>query len=140
MSAKQKATLEDMLRRARAARPSASEGESVEMPETPFFDQVVERAGGTENKGLEELLAEIVGPVDPLAIPQFPTPQCLTPEDVYTVDKLQPDKQVHLESCPWCKTMVGAAQPTYDEFARLLEKCRKTRAEMAESGHELAAY
>jgi hypothetical protein len=106
---KQRSALEDLLRKAQAARPSTCEVESSARLETPFFDQAVERAGGAEKKSIEELLTESAGPVDSSTIPQFPTAQCLTAEDVYVVESLQPEKQVHLESCPWCKTMVAVA-------------------------------
>ena len=90
---------------------------------TPFFDEVVEGATGTES--FESLLSKITGPVDPATIPNFPTPQCLTPEQIYDRERIGEEHKAHLATCPWCKNMMVAANPTNEEFEEI---CRKAKA------------
>jgi hypothetical protein len=84
--------------------PAPQASENAEALETPFFDPVVEQADSTATASFEALLSEITGAVDPANIPQFPTSQCLSPEDVYNLDSLGLQQHGHLSSCPWCKT------------------------------------
>lgn len=128
MSARQKSSLAELLER-RQTFGSNIEAEAAEkLPTTPFFDQVVEGASGTES--LETLLTNLTGPVDPATIPQFPSPQCLTPEQVYAFDNVGQEQQAHLKTCPWCRNMLAAAQPTNEEFEEIRRKtCSAAKAQ-----------
>ena len=120
--------------------PAPQASENAEVLETPFFDHVIEQADSTATANFEALLTEITGAVDPANIPQFPTSQCLSPEDVYNWGSLGLQQQDHLNSCPWCKNMVAAAQPSEEEFANLLAKCRTaSRAQRDQRNRETAA-
>lgn len=90
-------------------------------------------AVGEGRNGFEKLLSEVAGPVDPSTVSQFPTADCLTPEDVHgieypasgkAIESLAPEKQEHLASCPWCQRMVSPSQPNGEEFADALAKAR----------------
>lgn len=122
-----------------AKRPSAAftRTDAVEArPSTPFFDHIVEGASGTES--FEALLTKLTGPVDAATIPQYPTPECLTPEQMYKFDTVGEQRQAHLAVCPWCKNMLVAAQPTDHEFEEI---CRKAKAAArAQQRREMAAY
>ena len=135
MATAKKSTLAQLL----AKQPSASfmQTETVgSVPRTPFFDHVIEGASGTES--FEELLTKMTGPTDPQAIPQFPTADCLTPEQIYNFDSLGQRQQAHLAECPWCKNMMVASQPTEEEFGNI---CRKAKsAASAQRKREVAAY
>ena len=80
---------------------------------------------------------KLTGSVDPATIPQFPTSQCLMPEQVYDINSVGEEQQAHLATCPWCKNMMVAAQPSNEEFEEI---CRKARsASKARHRHESAA-
>src|SRR5579871_5331708 len=100
MRSRQKASLADLLAKQAPAPHGSSEAKPLE---TPFFDEFMERADKTSIANFEALLTEITGAVDPAKIPQFPTGECLSPEDVYKLENLGQRKQAHLSSCPWCK-------------------------------------
>ncbi|HEY6181991.1 MAG TPA: hypothetical protein VIW67_07085 [Terriglobales bacterium] len=135
MATAKKSTLAQLL--AKQPRASFVQTETVgSAPMTPFFDHVIEGASGTES--FEELLTRMTGPVDPQAIPQFPTAACLTPEQIYNFDAVEQKQQAHLAECPWCKNMMAAAQPTEEEFKDI---CRKAKsAANAQRKREVAAY
>jgi hypothetical protein len=137
MASKQKASLAELLAKQPPA-PQASE--NAEALETPFFDQVVEQADSTVTASFEALLAEITGAVDPANIPQFPTSQCLSPEDVYNLENIGRQKQDHLSGCPWCKNMVAAAQPSEEEFDNLMAKCRRAGRGAQRNRERAASY
>ena len=119
---RQKASLADLLARQPAtATPHANAG----AVETPFFDQVLERTDTFSSGSFESVLTELTGAVDPAKLPQFPTPECLSPEDVYNLAALGFQQQAHLSSCPWCRNMVAAAQPNEQDFEQLLARCRQ---------------
>lgn len=142
MSSRQKSSLAELLAIKKPARATAAAEAVTAQQRTPFFDQLVDRVGGTEKQDFENLLSEMTGPVDPATLPQFPTAHCLSPEDVYASESLGREQQLHLGGCPWCKNMVRAAQPSDDEFESLLRKCRATAtAEMAyrDNDDEIAA-
>ena len=134
MGSKQKASLAELLSKQAIAPQASSETEAVE---TPFFDQVLDRTDQTRTSSFEALLTEITGAVDPAKIPLFPTSECLSPEDVYNLEDLGFQQQAHLGSCPWCKNMVAAAQPSEKEFEELVAKCR--RARRAQRDRKIAA-
>ena len=95
--ANQKASLADLLARQPATVTPHANAEAVE---TPFFDQVLERTDATSSGSFEEVLTGLTGAVDPANLPHFPTPECLSPEDVYNLVGLGFEKQAHLSSCP----------------------------------------
>lgn len=133
MRARQKTTLAEILSKRGRLVPSATESSSES---TPFFDQVIAGAEGTES--FEALLSRIIGPVDPSTLPEFPTAECLSAEQVSETAKIGPAEQKHLATCPWCKNLVATAQPTAQEFEEILRQAKKA----AENSHrqEAAAY
>jgi hypothetical protein len=103
MSTRQKSSLAQLLGRRGAALSTSGEAKTADKPEsTPFFDKVVACASGTET--FEALLTRIAGPVDPAMIPQFPTAECLAPEQIYAIDNVGTERRAHLSRCPWCKS------------------------------------
>jgi hypothetical protein len=135
MGSRQKTTLAELLSKQPLAQPSTQ----AATLETPFFDQLAARAGSTALDSFEALLTEVTGAIDPANIPQFPTSHCLSPEDVYNLEKMGFDQQKHLSSCPWCRNMVAAAQPSEEEFRNLLERCHRVMQERrVETDREIA--
>ena len=123
MSTRQKSSLAQFLAKRSATGCAIEQAQAQEKTQsTPFFDQVVEGASGTES--FEAVLTKITGPVDPATIPQFPTPQCLTPEQVYDINSVGQEQQAHLATCPWCKNMMVAAQPSNEEFEEIRRKAK----------------
>jgi len=137
MASKQKASLAELLAKQPPTTPASGEAEGLD---TPFFDQVVDRTDSTTTASFEDLLTEITGAVDPANIPQFPTSQCLSPEDVYNLENLGLQKQDHLSGCPWCKNMVAAAQPSEEEFDKLMAKCRRAGRGVQKNREIAASY
>lgn len=85
MNTSQKSSLAQLLGRRGAALSTSDEAKTADKPaSTPFFDKVVACASGTET--FETFLTRIAGPVDPAMIPQFPTAECLAPEQVYAIE------------------------------------------------------
>ena len=124
MSTRQKSSLAHFLAKRSPTEGTLEQTKAERKPQsTPFFDQVVEGASGTES--FEALLTKITGPIDPTTIPQFPTPQCLTPEQVYNFENVGQEQQAHLAACPWCKNMMVAAQPSDEEFEEI---CRTAKS------------
>jgi hypothetical protein len=137
MSTRQKSSLAQLLAKRPAAGSPFEQAEAAKQSEhTPFFDQVIAGASGTES--FEAVLTKITGPVDPSTIPDFPTAECLTPEQVYAIDSVEQHQQAHLTTCPWCKNMVAAAQPSNEEFDEILRKAKA--AANAQRRGEIAAY
>jgi hypothetical protein len=135
MNTRQKSSLAGLLSRSQASASTSESAAAVELPSTPFFDQVVADASGTES--FEALLTKITGAVDPAKISQFPTAECLTPEKVYNFDQVGQEQQAHLKTCPWCRNMLAAAQPTNEEFEEIRRKT--TSAAKAQRNSEYAA-
>jgi hypothetical protein len=123
--ARQKASLADLLARQPTTATPHAKAEAVE---TPFFDQVLEHTDTTSSGSFEGVLTKLTGAVDPAHLPQFPTPECLSPEDVYNLAALGLQQQAHLSGCPWCRNMVAAAQPSEQDFEQLLARCRQAAA------------
>ena len=120
--ARQKASLADLLARQPTTVTPQAKAEGVE---TPFFDRVLERTETSSIGSFEDVLTELTGAVDPAHLPQFPTDECLSPEDVYNLSALGLQQQAHLSGCPWCRNMIAAAQPSEQDFEQLLAKCRR---------------
>ena len=135
MTDRPKQTLAELLRKRAAVLSSALEF-SIVAERTPFFDQVLETADGTES--FEALLAKTIGPVDPATLPEFPTLECLSAEQVSGMAKIEPKQQEHLTTCPWCKNMMAGAQPSTQEFEEILRRAKK--ATVASRQHEAAAH
>ena len=123
MSTRQKSSLAQLLEKRPAAGATFERaGVADKAQSTPFFDQVIAGASGTES--FEALLTKIAGPVDPATIPEFPTAQCLTPEQVYAIEDAGQEQQAHLTTCPWCRNMLAAAQPSNEEFDELRRRAK----------------
>lgn len=135
MSTRQRSSLAHFLAKRTPTGGAVEQAKAENKPQsTPFFDQVVEGASGTES--FEALLTKITGPVDPKTIPQFPTAQCLTPEQVYNFENVGEEQQAHLAACPWCKNMMVAAQPSDEEFEEI---CRRAKSAAKAQGHREVA-
>ena len=136
MSTRQKSSLAQFLERHSASAHAVEPARAQEEPQsTPFFDQVVARVSGAES--FEAVLTKLTGPVEAEKIAQYPTAQCLTPEQVYDLRGAGPERQAYLATCPWCKNMMVAAQPSSEEFEQI---CRKAKsATNSRRGHEMAA-
>jgi hypothetical protein len=119
-----KPTLADLLVEGSAA-PTVAAGELA----TPFFNKVLQLARSQRDKKFLDVLSEVSGHVDTSELPAFPTPDCLTPEEVYDPSGLDKTRVQHAEQCAWCKTMLRAAQPTQLDFQELMTELRK-RAHM----------
>ena len=135
MSTRQKSSLAALLSRNQSSGSTFESQAATKLPSTPFFDQVVASASGTES--FEALLTNIAGAVDPSAIAQFPRAECLTPEQVYNFDQVGEQQQAHLNTCPWCRNMLAAAQPTNEEFEEIRRKT--SSAAKAQRNSEFAA-
>lgn len=136
MRARQKSSLAQLLAKRSAAISGPEQAAVVEeSPSTPFFDQVIAEAGGLQS--FEALLTRVTGPVDPGTIPEFPTYLCLTPEQVYGTAAVEPDQQAHFATCPWCKNMMAAAQPSNKEFEEIR---RKAKAASNAQNRQAASY
>jgi hypothetical protein len=132
MSARQKSSLAQLL----AKRGATASGGTEASETTPFFDRVIANSTGTES--FEALLSKITGPIDPATLPEFPTTECLTAEQVSGIAKIEPNEETHFATCPWCKSMMAAAQPTNQEFEEILRKAKN--ATEARRHREVAAY
>jgi hypothetical protein len=136
VSTRQKSSLAQLLAKRPAAGSTLEQAEAADKPQnTPFFDRVIAGASGTES--FEAVLTKITGPVDPATIPEFPTAQCLTPEQVYAIEGTGQEQQAHLATCPWCRNMVAAAQPNNEEFEEIRRKAKA--AANAQRHGEIAA-
>jgi hypothetical protein len=124
MSTRQKSSLAQFLAKRSPDGCAFERAKAEEKPQsTPFFDPVGEGVSGTES--FETVLTKITGPVDPATIAQFPTAQCLTREQVYDINSVGQEQHAHLATCPWCKNMMIAAQPSNEEFQKI---CRKAKS------------
>jgi TolB-like protein/tetratricopeptide (TPR) repeat protein len=57
----------------------------------------------------------------------YPTPECLTPNEVLRYAEtgaVRPAQQEHVSSCPSCNTLLAASRPPEDGFARIKEELR----------------
>jgi hypothetical protein len=94
----------------------------------------MEQAQGNET--FEALLAAVTGPIDPAALPEFPTAECLTPEQVSgMVEAGRKEQEHHLATCPWCRNMLASEQPSPQEFEEILRRAKKA----AEQSHHREA-
>jgi hypothetical protein len=114
MTARQKPSLADLLGKQNEGNWTTQEATVPAPFDTPFFDEVIASAQGGES--FKALLAKITGPVDPATLPEFPTAECLTAEQVSGMAEIGQDGWAHYLTCPWCKNMMAAAQPTSEEF------------------------
>jgi hypothetical protein len=136
MSTRQRSSLAQLLAKQPATGSTFEQAEAADKPQnTPFFDQVIAGATGTES--FEAVLTKLTGAIDPATIPEFPTAQCLTPEQVYAIDDVGQEQQAHLATCPWCRNMVAAGQPSDDEFDEIRRKA-KAAAGAESRSHESA--
>jgi glutaredoxin len=62
----------------------------------------------------------------------------LTAEQVSGMVNIGPHEQDHIATCPWCKSMMAAAQPTSQEFEEILRKMKN--ATEARRQRQVAAY
>ena len=123
MSTGQKSSLAQFLAKQSAFGRGIEQPAEVKIQSTPFFDQVVEGANGTES--FEAVLTELTGPVDSTTIPQVTTYNASCRNRSTTLIVSGVEQQTHLATCPWCKDMLVAAQPSNEEFE---EVCRQAKA------------
>jgi hypothetical protein len=104
---------------------------------TPVFDKLFKSAKGEERTRFLDAMTDIAGPIHASELREFPTLDCLTPEEVYEKDKLGDERLAHLERCSWCQTMVSGSHASPEEAAawrRDMEPKVHTRQRVAGRG------
>jgi hypothetical protein len=107
---------------------------------TPVFSKLVESAGQEGRAKFLDAMTSISGPIYASELREFPTADCLHPEEVYEKEKLGSDRLAHLEQCSWCQTMVSGSHASPEEAAawvRAVESQLHTRQRVA--GRERSA-
>jgi len=123
VSSRQKQSLAQLLaKRGMVSSVGQEASRSKAAVSTPFFDRVVLNAASAER--FDALLTRITGAVDPATLPEYPTAQCLTAEQVSGISSVGPEQEAHVATCPWCKNMLATAQPTAQEFEEILRKAK----------------
>lgn len=131
-----KPTLAELLGKREEGNRMLEEGAITSTTSTPFFDQVMAHTQG--NESFEALVANVTGPVDPAALPKFPTPKCLTAEQASGMAGFGQREREHLATCPWCKNMMSVGQPSVQEFDEILRRVKKETERSHQ--HEAAAF
>src|ERR1700731_3927563 len=96
---------------------------------TPAFSKLAER-----RTRFLDAMTGVTGPIEASDLQEFPTVDCLSPEEVYEKEKLADDRLVHLAQCSWCQTMVSGSHASPEEAAawiRGLEPRVHTRQRVA---------
>jgi hypothetical protein len=104
---------------------------------TPVFSKMVESAGQDQRAKFLDAITSVTGPVHASELRQFPTADCLSPEEVYEKEKLGANRLAHLQQCSWCETMVSGSHASPEEAAawvRDLESRLHTRERVAGRG------
>lgn len=69
---------------------------------------------------------DVVLEEDAIRVQQYPTAQCLTPDEVehcWTEEEpIDPERVQHAQQCPFCMKVLKAAQPTPERFERFLDE------------------
>jgi hypothetical protein len=101
------------------------------------FSKMVESAGQDQRAKFLDAITSVTGPVHASELRQFPTADCLSPEEVYEKEKLGANRLAHLQQCSWCETMVSGSHASPEEAAawvRDLESRLHTRERVAGRG------
>jgi hypothetical protein len=98
----------------------------------PVFSRLAER-----RTGFLDAVTSATGPIEASELQEFPTADCLSPEEVYEKETLGDDRVSHLSQCSWCQTMVRGSHASPEEAAtwiRALEPRIHTRQRVASHG------
>jgi hypothetical protein len=104
---------------------------------TPVFSKLVESAAQDQRAKFLDAITSVTGPVHASELREFPTADCLSPEEVYEKEKLSTDRLAHLQKCSWRQTMVSGSHASPEEAAawvRELESRLHTRERVAGRG------
>lgn len=128
--------LEESVQRQPEARQASAE--MVEKPiSTPVFSKLVESAAQEQRSKFLDAMTQVAGPIHASQLREFPTADCLSPEEVYEKEKLGTDRLAHLQQCSWCQTMVSGSHASPQEAAAWvseLESRLHTRERVAGRG------
>ncbi len=103
---------------ARAARLGISVGEASQVEGKPLFVLEAEKRARIEGRDVNAILQEYS---DQLQRSQYPTAQCLMPDEVaeYVEAVLPSQRHQHIQECNECAMLVAAAQPEPREAAAM---------------------
>jgi hypothetical protein len=104
---------------------------------TPIFSKLVESAGQEGRARFLDAMTSVTGPIHASELREFPTADCLHPEEVYEKEKLGPERLAHLGQCSWCQTMVSGSHSSPEDAAawiRANESRIHTRRRVASRG------
>lgn len=103
------------------------------LPDKPFFLQAAERRAQASGSSADELLEAYA---KRLRESSYPTPDCLTPEDVQAVGEgtaLPAGQAKHVAACEGCSNLLQRLHPSDDRSRAFLADVRQAR-EMAGTG------
>ena len=104
--------------------------------EKPFYVRAAEIRGAAKGISTDQLLATYS---ERLRNSSYPTPECLTPDEVQTCVSgglLSSDRLEHAENCEGCRNLLGAVEPAPEVVMELMEDVRRMTARF--SGHTRA--
>jgi len=107
---------------------------------TPVFDKLVASASQAQRSKFLDAMTNVAGPIHASELREFPTAECLRPEEVYEKEKLGTERLVHLQQCSWCQTMVSGSHASPEEAAawvRQMESRLHTRERVAGHGYSV---
>lgn len=103
----------------------------------PFYLRAAEIRGAAKGISTEQLLATYS---ERLRNSSYPTPECLTPDEVQACVSgglLSADRLQHAENCEGCRNLLNAVQPAPEVVVELMEEVRLMTARF--SGRTRAA-
>jgi hypothetical protein len=117
--------------------PRAAAESEQESIATPVFNKLVESAAQDQRARFLEAITSVSGPIRATELREFPTSDCLRPEEVYEKGDLGTERLEHLQQCSWCQTMVSGSHTSAEEAAawiRNLESKLHTRERVTGGG------
>jgi len=101
-----------------SAKPQQATAESERQSiATPVFNKLVESAAQEQRAKFLEAITSVSGPIRASELREFPTADCLRPEEVYEKEDLGTERLEHLQQCSWCQTMVSGSHTSPEEAA-----------------------
>jgi hypothetical protein len=94
-------------------------------------DKPLSLLAAEERARLEGTTADVVLQhyYDRLKDPSYPTPECLTADEVAELEDLPTERQAHLLTCAPCKALSTVTQPSEEGLAKLLKTVRQKSSE-----------
>lgn len=92
--------------------------------EKPLYLQAAESRAAALGISADQLLAEYS---QRLVASSYPTPDCLTPDEVQAYSNgsnLSAEEQEHIASCESCRSLLEAARPSSEVLTPLMEEVR----------------